>query len=73
MAQRRTISPYQRYGKAPHVYSPTLQQLLAARIRGDHHEADRLARVHSRRYDMRGPIVYAPNPDDYVGEKEINR
>lgn len=46
-------SSYAKYAKSPHLYSPTLQKLIAARLRGDHAEADELGFKHSAENKLR--------------------
>lgn len=46
-------SPYKRRAKTPWRYSPLLGEIAEARRRGDHGQAERLARDHSAAYGLR--------------------
>ena len=50
MTEKKAKSPYQRYGKTPYRYSADYYAWRAAAIRGDKNEAERIGRVHSRKF-----------------------
>ena len=48
MPKRVTLSPYTKYGKAPHRYSQQYYAWRSAMLRGDEHSARQLGFEHSR-------------------------
>jgi hypothetical protein len=64
-------SPYRRYGKTPHLYSPLLLELLKARRDGLHERADSLAMRHSRSYSLRAFVIHEAEVNVPEGVEEL--
>lgn len=55
--QPGTMSPYQRYNKAPYRYSDLYYQWRAAVLKGDNKLADRLSEKHSQKFGPRAKPI----------------